>query len=65
MVKRGDVVLLDTMVILEAHRCRCWKGLLQAFSLESAERCMQELTPGGREVERVSSRWMRRRCGEG
>jgi hypothetical protein len=45
MVARGDVVLLDTMVILEAHRCHCWKGLHMAFSLESAERCLQELTP--------------------
>ena len=51
MISRRDVVMLDTMVILEAHRTRCWKSLCAAFALHSVDGCIQELVakrPGSR-----------------
>jgi hypothetical protein len=35
-MKTGDRVLLDTMVIMEAHRISCWNGLRGFFLLETA-----------------------------
>ena len=42
----GDVVLVDTNVILEAHAKGCWKVLAGAFQLETVERCITETQTG-------------------
>jgi hypothetical protein len=48
MIARGDIVLLDTNVIIEAHRARCWKSLAQFFRLETVEECCVETATGNR-----------------
>jgi hypothetical protein len=48
MIARGDIVLLDTNVIIEAHRTRCWKALAQSFRLETVEECCVEAATGDR-----------------
>lgn len=47
-MQRGDRVLLDTMVIIEAHRAGCWNALRNAFRLETVERCVVECATGNR-----------------
>jgi|GEM_PF-2022770 len=41
-LKRGDIVMLDTNVMIEAHRVSCWKALANAFQLKTVTRCVQE-----------------------
>ena len=47
-MKNGDRVLIDTMVIIEAHRLGCWNGLRGFFSLETVEQCLIECATGNR-----------------
>lgn len=42
----GEVVLVDTNVILEAHRTRSWKTLAARYSLETVEDCVMETQTG-------------------
>lgn len=44
--KKGQVVLVDTNVIIEAHRVKCWKALADYFSLETVEKCVEETQTG-------------------
>ena len=46
MVKRGDKVLIDTMVIIEAHRVALWNSLVEAFNIETVETCLVEAGSG-------------------
>lgn len=39
-------VLLDTCVIIEAHRISCWKALCQAFDVETVQCCVDECCAG-------------------
>ncbi len=39
-------VLVDTNVILEAHRCQCWKALAGGLQLETVEMCVAEAYTG-------------------
>jgi hypothetical protein len=39
-------VLVDTNVILEAHRCRCWNPLAGGLQLETVEMCVAEAFTG-------------------
>jgi hypothetical protein len=48
MIARGDIVLLDTNVIIEAHRVNCWKSMMRVFRLETVEECCVELATGDR-----------------
>jgi hypothetical protein len=45
-VKPGDVVLVDTNVIIECHARRCWRPLAGAFQLETVEKCVEETQTG-------------------
>ena len=45
---KGQRVLLDTMVIIEAHRVGCWSSLLNWFKLETVERCIIECASGNK-----------------
>lgn len=47
-MKRGDRVLIDTMVIIEAQRISCWNALIQFFALETVEQCVIECATGDR-----------------
>lgn len=45
-METGERLLLDTNVIIEAHRVNCWKLLLDQFILESTEECCREAAGG-------------------
>ncbi len=44
---RGPI-LVDTNVILEAHRTRCWKAIASGYSVETVEACFEETQTGHR-----------------
>lgn len=46
MFKPGQVVLVDTMVILEAHRVGCWRPLAEFFALHTVEKVVEETQTG-------------------
>lgn len=44
--QQGDIVLIDTNVIIEAHRIRCWNALAEHFNLHSVEKVIEETQTG-------------------
>ena len=46
MITKGDIVLVDTNVIIEAHRVRCWRAIVNFFKVETVERCSEEAATG-------------------
>lgn len=45
-MKRGDVVLVDTCAIIEAHRTGCWNALSKSFLVETVDACIVEAQTG-------------------
>jgi hypothetical protein len=45
-VQHGQAVLVDTNIIIEAVRTRCWNALGSYFSVETVEVCMEEALTG-------------------
>lgn len=45
-IPRGEVVLIDTNVILEAYRTVCWKHLAGFFVLKTTNACVVECETG-------------------
>ncbi len=45
-MRRGRVVLVDTNVIIEAFRVRCWNPVTAHFSVETVEKCYEEALTG-------------------
>jgi len=45
-VQRGQIVLVDTNIIIEAVRTRCWKALAGHFTVETVEKCLEEARTG-------------------
>jgi hypothetical protein len=45
-VQRGQIVLVDTNIIIEAFRAKCWKALTAHFAVETVERCYEEALTG-------------------
>jgi hypothetical protein len=45
-VKPGDVVLVDTNVIIESHFRSCWAALVGAYRVQTAEQCIVESLTG-------------------
>jgi len=45
-LRRGDRVLVDTNVILEAHRLGCWRAMATEFSLITVEKVIEETQTG-------------------
>jgi hypothetical protein len=45
-MKRGDLILVDTCVIIEAHRTGTWSALHRGFHLETVETCIIEAQTG-------------------
>lgn len=56
-MKPGDVVLVDTNVIIEAHDYGCWQSLVGAYTVETVETCVVEaMTGDGQRFEEASLR---------
>lgn len=45
-MQRGQVVLVDTNVVIEAFRTRCWHAVSSHFSVEIVEKCYEEALTG-------------------
>ena len=45
-VRPGLVVLVDTNVIIEAHRTAAWAALIGAYGVETVEDCVTETQTG-------------------
>lgn len=45
-LRRGDRILVDTNVIIEAHRVRCWQAVANEFRLITAEKVIEETQTG-------------------
>lgn len=43
---RGQVVLVDTNIIIESVRTRCWNAITTHFSVETVEKCCEEARTG-------------------
>lgn len=46
MIKSGDIVLIDTNVIIEAHRLSCWDHLSKTFELHTVAKVLEETQNG-------------------
>jgi hypothetical protein len=44
--QKGEVLLVDTNVIIEAHRVKCWKALCDFYRIETVEKCVEETQTG-------------------
>ena len=45
-LQRGDQILVDTNVIIEAHRVGCWRGVVNQFHLITVEKVVEETQTG-------------------
>lgn len=45
-MRRGGVILVDTNIIIEAFRTRCWNAVTAHFAVETAEKCYEEALTG-------------------
>ena len=45
-MQRGQVVLVDTNVVIEAFRARCWRAVSSHFAVEIVEKCCEEALTG-------------------
>jgi hypothetical protein len=43
---RSKPLLVDTNLILEAHKCGCWKQIVGAFRVETVAKCVEETQTG-------------------
>jgi len=46
MIAKGTIVLVDTNVIIEAHRVQCWRAMVNFFKVETVEKCSEEAATG-------------------
>ena len=44
--KKSQVVLVDTNVIIESHRVKCWNAMADYYALETVEKCVEETQTG-------------------
>ncbi len=45
-MQRGQIVLVDTNIIIEAVRTRSWNALIGNFTVETVEKCLEEVRTG-------------------
>lgn len=45
-MKAGDVILVDTNIIIEATRTNCWSALNGHYRVETVEKCAEEARSG-------------------
>ena len=59
MVRHRGTVLVDTNVILEAHRVRSWRALVGGYRVETVEDCVTETQTSfqRRQLERQIDEW--------
>ena len=55
-VRPGVVVLVDTNVIIEAHRTAAWAALVGAYGVETVEDCVTETQTGYQ--QRLREQWI-------
>jgi hypothetical protein len=46
VLQAGQIVLVDTNAIIEAHRIGCWKALAGCFALHAVEKIVEETQTG-------------------
>ena len=46
MVRKGDVVLVDTTLIIEAHNAGCLEAITSGFRMQTVEECVRETQDG-------------------
>lgn len=51
MVEPNAHVLVDTNVIIEAHRVDCWKFLVGTYRLDTVENCVVECETGNQRIK--------------
>lgn len=44
--QKSEIVLVDTNIIIEAHRIHCWAAIADYFALETVEKCVEETQTG-------------------
>jgi hypothetical protein len=44
--QKGQIVLVDTNIIIEAHRTKCWKPICDFYHVETVEKCVEETQTG-------------------
>lgn len=47
-MQQGQIVLVDTNIIIEAFRAHCWKALTVYYRVETVEKCYEEALTGDR-----------------
>ena len=47
-LSQEQIVLVDTNVVIEAHRTGCWKPISGWFRIETVGKCVEEAGTGGR-----------------
>lgn len=47
-MKPGQIVLVDTNIMIEAVRAKCWNALGTHFTLETVDKCLEEARGGDR-----------------
>ena len=59
MVRHRGAVLVDTNVIVDAHRIRSWRALVGGYHVATLENCVTETQTGfmRRQLERQSGEW--------
>jgi hypothetical protein len=45
-MQRGQIILVDTNIIIEAVRTRCWNALSMRFAIETVDKCLEEALTG-------------------
>lgn len=45
-MQQGQIVLVDTNIIIEAVRTNCWHALLSYFTVETVQTCIEEARTG-------------------
>lgn len=45
-MQRGQILLVDTNIIIEAFRTRCWNALASHFAIVTVEKCYEEALTG-------------------
>ena len=45
-IKPSQIVLVDSTLIIEAHKLRCWNALTKGYRIETVDRCLEECITG-------------------
>jgi len=45
-IRSRQIVLVDSTLIIEAYKLRCWNALIKGYQLETVDRCLEECATG-------------------